>query len=145
MGHPVHLGSIYRVMCGKWYTYEHIRLTMAKVVSVLVFMVLLAAIVDGREWRFESANRVKRGYNTGLGSNNGGYGRSDEQDASVSRERYGCSEPQGGGSYGSGSRELPYDRDDRSSDRHHRFLSKATASASAKASATSFNQDHTNL
>uniref|UniRef100_A0A2A4JD73 Uncharacterized protein n=1 Tax=Heliothis virescens TaxID=7102 RepID=A0A2A4JD73_HELVI len=119
---------------------------MAKVVSVLVFMVLLAAIVDGRDWRFESARRVKRGYNTGLGSNNGRFGQSDEQDASVSRERYGCSEPQGGGSFGSNSRELPYDRDDRSSDnRHHRFLSKASASASAKASATSFNQDHTNL
>ncbi|KAH9633515.1 hypothetical protein HF086_013192 [Spodoptera exigua] len=101
---------------------------------------------NGEDWRFDT-KRVKRGYNpSGYGNHNGGsYGSNDDQNDSFSRERLGCSEELGGGSYGSGSHELSYNKDGRTKDnRRHRSFSKASASASA--TATSFNENHkTNL
>ncbi|XP_075991315.1 uncharacterized protein LOC142986386 [Anticarsia gemmatalis] len=110
---------------------------MTKVVAVLVAMVLLAVAVESRDWRFESAKRVKRGYNGGFGSDVT-FGRSDEN-ASVSREGLNACSGEGDRGY-SGSRELGYNRDGRQNDnrRGNRSFSKASASASATAS----NQNH---
>ncbi|KAF9803247.1 hypothetical protein SFRURICE_007093 [Spodoptera frugiperda] len=127
------------------YQMHHTRSKMAKVATVFAFMVLLAVIVEGRDWRFDT-KRVKRGYNPGTygnnNNNNGGtYGRNDDQNDNFSRERLGCSEELGGGSYGSGSHELSYNKDGRPKDnRRHRSFTKASASASA--TATSFNENH---
>ncbi|KAJ8736616.1 hypothetical protein PYW08_007272 [Mythimna loreyi] len=117
---------------------------MAKVASVFAFMVLLAVIVEGRDWRFKSVKRVKRGYNPGTYGHGDKYGRNDDHDTGVSKERMGCSEEQRGGGFGSGSHESPFNRDNRPSDRRHRSFTKSSATASA--SAIAFNKDQkTNL
>ncbi|KAJ8735295.1 hypothetical protein PYW07_006915 [Mythimna separata] len=120
---------------------------MAKVASVIAFMVLLAVIVEGRDWRFKSVKRVKRGYNPGTYGHGDKFGKNDERNGGLSKERMGtmgCSEEQGGGSFGSGSHELSFNRDNRPSDRRHRSFTKSSATASA--SAVAFNKDQkTNL
>lgn len=42
---------------------------------------------------------MKRGYNPGTFGHGDKYGRSDEHDASISKESLGCSEEQGGGRF----------------------------------------------
>ncbi|CAD0194577.1 unnamed protein product [Chrysodeixis includens] len=107
--------------------------TMARIATVFAFMVLLAVVVEGRDWRFKTVKRVKRGF-SGFGADRG-YSGSNEN-ASVSGERLSCGDELGG-SYGSGSRELGYNRGS-NDHRHNRSYSKASATASA----TAFNGNH---
>ncbi|XP_026732101.1 uncharacterized protein LOC113496911 [Trichoplusia ni] len=103
--------------------------TMARIATVFAFMVLLAVVVEGRDWRFKTLNRVKRGFSD-FGADSR-YSGSNEN-ASVSGERLACGEELGG-SYGSGSREVDYNRELKDH-RHNRSFSKASATASARAS-----------
>ncbi|XP_028031607.1 uncharacterized protein LOC114244089 [Bombyx mandarina] len=107
-------------------------------------LLLLAIVLSALS---ASGMRIRRGFNNSGYSRGGGsgYGReSNERDASVSIENNNdCGDEEEKGFNESGSRELAYNRQGYGSNENRRggrSFSKATASASA--SATSYNSDH---